>query len=130
MLPQIAVFGRQLGVSATVMGFLLSLLPFLYFFAKPGVGILADYFSVNIEKPHFLIDLAIKHFSQQKARKFIFLSLVCIMTLSYAGYLFLPQQTTNIALNVTQVWSCDYLVTTYCHFKTLDIDFIFWLHLE
>lgn len=46
ILPQIAVFGRQLGVSATVMGFLLSLLPFLYFFAKPAVGILADYFSV------------------------------------------------------------------------------------
>lgn len=48
ILPQIAVFGRQLGVSATVMGFLLAFLPFLYFFAKPAVGILADYFSVNL----------------------------------------------------------------------------------
>ena len=34
-------------MSPTVMGFFLSMLPFLYFFAKPLVGMLADYFSVS-----------------------------------------------------------------------------------
>jgi hypothetical protein len=47
ILPQMVVFGRQLGVSPTVMGFFLSMLPFLYFFAKPLIGMLADYFSVS-----------------------------------------------------------------------------------
>jgi len=47
ILPQMVMFGRQLGVSPTVMGFFLSILPFLYFFAKPLVGMLADYFSVS-----------------------------------------------------------------------------------
>ncbi|KAG5680181.1 hypothetical protein PVAND_009706 [Polypedilum vanderplanki] len=93
ILPQMVVFGRQLGVSPTVMGFFLSMLPFLYFFAKPLVGMLADYFT--------------------KARKLIFLSLVAIMTLSYAGYIFLPQQTINNSFNVTDVPSCDFLNEKY-----------------
>jgi hypothetical protein len=49
ILPQMVLFGRQLGVSPTVMGFFLSMLPFLYFFAKPLVGWLADYFSVSAD---------------------------------------------------------------------------------
>ncbi|CAG9805690.1 unnamed protein product [Chironomus riparius] len=89
ILPQMVMFGRQLGVSPTVMGFFLSMLPFLYFFAKPLVGMLADYFS--------------------KARKLIFLSLVAIMTLSYAGYIFLPQQTSQNSFNVTDILGCDEL---------------------
>lgn len=92
ILPQMVVFGRQLGVSPTVMGFFLSMLPFLYFFAKPLVGMLADYFS--------------------KARKLIFLSLVAIMTLSYAGYIFLPQQTSQNSFNVTEISSCDELANS------------------
>ena len=32
------------------LGILLSVLPVLYFFAKPLVGLLADYFSVSLNK--------------------------------------------------------------------------------
>jgi hypothetical protein len=47
ILPQMVVVGRSIGVSPTIMGFILSILPFLYFFVKPLVGMLADYFTVS-----------------------------------------------------------------------------------
>lgn len=47
ILPQISVFGKQLGVSPDVMGFVTSVLPIMYVLAKPIVGYLIDYFPVS-----------------------------------------------------------------------------------
>ncbi|CRK98393.1 CLUMA_CG011752, isoform A [Clunio marinus] len=88
ILPQINVFGRQLGISPSVMGILLSILPILYFIAKPLIGLMADYF--------------------MKARKFIFMSIITVMTVSFACYIFLPHQTSRLKLNVTEINHCDY----------------------
>lgn len=49
ILPQINVYGRQLGISPDVMGLITSVLPLMYILAKPAVGFLADYFSVPIQ---------------------------------------------------------------------------------
>lgn len=47
ILPQINVFGKELGISPDVMGFITSLLPILYVLAKPAVGYLIDAFPVS-----------------------------------------------------------------------------------
>lgn len=47
ILPQINVVGRELGISPSVMGYLMSVLPIIYVLAKPFVGFLADYFAVS-----------------------------------------------------------------------------------
>lgn len=70
MLPQMNVFGRQLGISPAVMGFVTSVLPILFMIAKPVVGFLADYF--------------------KNLRKFIFLSLIATMCASFGLLYFLP----------------------------------------
>lgn len=48
ILPQINVFGKGLGISPDVMGFIMSCLPILYVLAKPAVGFVIDYFPVSI----------------------------------------------------------------------------------
>lgn len=48
ILPQINVFGKQLGISPDVMGFVTSVLPILYVLAKPIVGYLIDSFPVSL----------------------------------------------------------------------------------
>lgn len=50
ILPQINVYGKQLGISPDVMGLVTSVLPILYVIAKPAVGYLADFFPVRIKK--------------------------------------------------------------------------------
>lgn len=47
ILPQTNVFGKELGISADVMGVITSVLPILYVLTKPAVGYLIDYFPVN-----------------------------------------------------------------------------------
>lgn len=47
ILPQINVFGKDLGVSPDVMGLITSILPILYILAKPAVGYLIDSFPVS-----------------------------------------------------------------------------------
>lgn len=47
ILPQINVFGKQLGISPDIMGFVTSFLPFMYMPAKPLIGYLIDYFPVS-----------------------------------------------------------------------------------
>lgn len=47
ILPQINVFGKQLGISADVAGLIMSVLPLMYILAKPAVGFLIDYFTVS-----------------------------------------------------------------------------------
>lgn len=47
ILPQTNVFGKELGISPDVMGFITSFLPILYILAKPAVGYLIDSFPVT-----------------------------------------------------------------------------------
>lgn len=47
ILPQLTVFGKQLGIAPDIMGLITSVLPLLYILAKPAVGFLIDYFSVG-----------------------------------------------------------------------------------
>lgn len=47
ILPQINVFGKQLGISPDVAGLIMSVLPLMYIIAKPAVGYLIDYFTVS-----------------------------------------------------------------------------------
>lgn len=47
LLPQMNVFGRQLGVSPAVMGGVTAVLPILWALAKPAMGYIVDYFQVS-----------------------------------------------------------------------------------
>uniref|UniRef100_W8APK8 Major facilitator superfamily domain-containing protein 6 n=1 Tax=Ceratitis capitata TaxID=7213 RepID=W8APK8_CERCA len=85
ILPQLSVYGKQLGISPDIMGYITSVLPIMYVLAKPVVGYVADYFL------HF--------------RKFIFALIIMLMTLSFY---FLPPAAphaidleVNDAFNVT-----------------------------
>ncbi|EDV35823.1 uncharacterized protein Dana_GF12659, isoform E [Drosophila ananassae] len=78
ILPQLAVIGKQIGVPPDVMGYIMAVLPILYVLAKPLVGFLADYFT--------------------SLRKFIFITLILIMTLAFAGFYFLPGNEHSIQL--------------------------------
>lgn len=60
ILPQINVFGKQLGISADVMGFVTSVLPILYVLAKPIFGFVIDYFPVSL-----LATFAFKYFPSE-----------------------------------------------------------------
>lgn len=51
ILPQINVFGKELGIEPDVMGYVTSVLPILYVLAKPIVGFLIDYFTVSRNDP-------------------------------------------------------------------------------
>ncbi|XP_017838638.1 major facilitator superfamily domain-containing protein 6 [Drosophila busckii] len=70
ILPQLSVIGKQIGIPPDIMGYIFAILPLLYVLAKPLVGFLVDYF-MNL-------------------RKFIFMSLIVVMTLAYAGFYFVP----------------------------------------
>ncbi|KAL7738579.1 hypothetical protein ACLKA6_006878 [Drosophila palustris] len=86
ILPQLSVIGKQIGIPPDIMGYITAVLPILYVLAKPLVGFLADYF-VNL-------------------RKFIFMTLIVIMTLAYAGFYFLPSSTHAIELEESSsLWS-------------------------
>lgn len=96
ILPQISVYGKQLGVQPEIMGYITSVLPIMYVLAKPVVGFLADYFA--------------------NFRKAIFMSLIFIMTLSFAGFYFLPaavnhtinvNEKFNLTLTSTDLRECD-----------------------
>ena len=54
ILPQTSVFGKQLGISPDIMGFITSVLPLMYILAKPAVGYLIDYFTVQVDLLFFL----------------------------------------------------------------------------
>lgn len=57
ILPQINVFGKELGISPDVMGFITSFLPILYILAKPAVGYLIDSFPVSFNCQFKCFDL-------------------------------------------------------------------------
>ncbi|XP_023165159.2 major facilitator superfamily domain-containing protein 6 [Drosophila hydei] len=83
ILPQLSVIGKQIGIPPDIMGYITAVLPILYVLAKPLVGFLADYFL--------------------HLRKFIFMTLIVIMTLAYGGFYFLPNAAHPIELNETNV---------------------------
>nr|XP_049704087.1 major facilitator superfamily domain-containing protein 6 isoform X2 [Helicoverpa armigera]XP_049704088.1 major facilitator superfamily domain-containing protein 6 isoform X3 [Helicoverpa armigera] len=70
ILPQINVFGRQLGVSPGVMGMVTAVLPLLWAAAKPLFGYVVDFWPAH--------------------RKLVFMLLITIMTSSYCCLWFLP----------------------------------------
>ncbi|XP_028164395.1 major facilitator superfamily domain-containing protein 6 [Ostrinia furnacalis] len=70
LLPQMNVFGRQLGVSPGVMGLITAVLPLLWAAAKPLFGYVVDYWPAH--------------------RKLVFMLLITIMTGSYCCLWFLP----------------------------------------
>lgn len=47
ILPQMVVFGKELGITPDVMGLITSILPILYVLAKPTVGYVIDSFPVS-----------------------------------------------------------------------------------
>lgn len=64
ILPYLPVMGKQLGVTEVVMGLLLSVIPILFFLAKPTFGFILDYF--------------------QTQRKTVFISLIIATTLFFS----------------------------------------------
>ncbi|XP_033207938.1 major facilitator superfamily domain-containing protein 6-A [Belonocnema kinseyi] len=70
ILPFLAVYGKQLGVSSIVMGSITSVLPILFLIAKPTIGFIVDYF--------------------RKRRKIIFVSLLIITNACFVLMYFLP----------------------------------------
>lgn len=72
ILPQLAVFGKEMGVSSVVMGTINGILPILFLLAKPLFGILVDVY--------------------RNYRKTIFMGLIVIMTTSYALMNLIPSR--------------------------------------
>ncbi|XP_075989324.1 major facilitator superfamily domain-containing protein 6 [Anticarsia gemmatalis] len=70
ILPQINVFGRQLGVSPSVMGMVTAVLPLLWAAAKPLFGYVVDFWPAH--------------------RKLVFMLLITVMSGSYCCLWFLP----------------------------------------
>lgn len=70
ILPQIPVFGKELGISSEIMGSVTGILPIAFLIAKPAFGMIVDIY--------------------RERRKHIFILLILIMTLSYALMNFIP----------------------------------------
>lgn len=73
ILPQLSVYGKQLGISPEIMGSVTGCLPILFLIAKPMFGLLVDIYRDN--------------------RKTIFMALLISMSTSYALLCFLPPRT-------------------------------------
>ncbi|CAH1959220.1 unnamed protein product [Acanthoscelides obtectus] len=72
ILPQLPVYGKELGISTVVMGTITGILPLLFLFAKPLFGMLVDVY--------------------RDYRKTIFMAIICIMVLSFALMNFIPPE--------------------------------------
>lgn len=72
ILPQLSVYGKELGISPVVMGTVTGILPILFLLAKPAFGLLVDVF---------------RHY-----RKAIFLGLILATSASYAFLYFVPSR--------------------------------------
>ncbi|XP_064212552.1 major facilitator superfamily domain-containing protein 6-A [Tribolium castaneum] len=70
ILPQLSVYGKELGISSVVMGTITGILPFAFLFAKPLFGLLVDIY--------------------RDYRKTIFMMLIIVMTVSYTVMNFIP----------------------------------------
>ncbi|XP_044749290.1 major facilitator superfamily domain-containing protein 6-like isoform X2 [Coccinella septempunctata] len=94
ILPQLQVFGKELGISSVVMGMVTGILPFIYLLAKPLFGIIVDV--------------------HRNCRKTIFMGLILIMAVCYGCIIFIPLRTYNIYnVNIEDViYRCDNVVNT------------------
>jgi MFS family permease len=70
ILPQLSVYGKELGISSVVMGTITGILPFAFLLAKPAFGLLVDIY--------------------RNYRKSIFMLLIVVMTVSYTVMNFIP----------------------------------------
>lgn len=72
ILPQLSVYGRQLGVSPETMGAITGLLPIMFLISKPLFGIFVDVF--------------------REYRKTIFITLIIIMAVAYSLISLIPSR--------------------------------------
>ncbi|KAK5650024.1 hypothetical protein RI129_001053 [Pyrocoelia pectoralis] len=72
ILPQLSVYGKELGISPVVMGTVTGILPILFLLAKPAFGLLVD---------------VLRHY-----RKAIFLGLILTTSFFYAFLYFVPSR--------------------------------------
>ncbi|XP_018565795.1 major facilitator superfamily domain-containing protein 6 [Anoplophora glabripennis] len=72
ILPQLQVYGKELGISSVVMGSITGVLPIVFLIAKPAFGMLVDVY--------------------RNYRKTIFMMLISTMTISYALMNFIPPE--------------------------------------
>lgn len=70
ILPQLSVYGKELGISSVVMGTITGILPFAFLIAKPAFGLLVDWY--------------------RDYRKFLFMSIIVFMCVCYALLYFIP----------------------------------------
>ncbi|XP_044257866.1 major facilitator superfamily domain-containing protein 6-A [Tribolium madens] len=70
ILPQLPVYGKELGISSVVMGTVTGILPFAFLFAKPLFGLLVDVY--------------------RDYRKTIFMMLILVMTICFTVMNFIP----------------------------------------
>ncbi|KAL3267433.1 hypothetical protein HHI36_011560 [Cryptolaemus montrouzieri] len=76
ILPQLQVFGKQLGISSVIMGTVTGILPFAYLLAKPLFGIIVDVY--------------------RDYRKTIFMALIVVMAVSYSWIIFIPERSLKV----------------------------------
>ncbi|CAG9823296.1 unnamed protein product [Phaedon cochleariae] len=72
ILPQLPVFGRELGISSLVMGTITGILPIVFLFAKPLFGLIVDVY--------------------REYRKTIFMLVITVMGVCFALLNFVPPQ--------------------------------------
>lgn len=70
ILPQLPVYGKEMGISTVVMGTVTGILPISFLIAKPLFGLLVDFY--------------------RNYRKTIFMLVIFLMALSFAGIAFIP----------------------------------------
>ncbi|XP_077290648.1 major facilitator superfamily domain-containing protein 6 [Arctopsyche grandis] len=106
LLPQMPVYGKQLGISPDVMGLVTAVLPILWALAKPAIGFLVDYF--------------------HSYRKFVFMCLVFSMSASYFCIYFLPEPQYNNYIKSSNITTFrDFpndRLTTWIYLKPCDTD--------
>ncbi|KAK9721697.1 MFS_1 like family [Popillia japonica] len=96
ILPQLSVYGKEMGVSSVVMGSVTGILPLAFLVAKPIFGIIVDVY--------------------RKYRKAIFMAIIVTMGLSYAMLYFIPPRiihTFDFNTECSQLDTCN--VTTLDH---------------
>lgn len=73
ILPQLSVYGKEMGISSVVMGSVNGILPIMFLLAKPAFGLLVDIY--------------------RNYRKTIFMGLIILMTTAYSLMGFIPTKT-------------------------------------
>ncbi|XP_060523756.1 major facilitator superfamily domain-containing protein 6 [Cylas formicarius] len=91
ILPQLSVYGKEMGISTVVMGAVTGILPVAFLVAKPLFGILVDIY--------------------RDYRKVIFMTLIFVMTLSFSLIAFIPA-TTQLSRSVVSGQLEDFYLDT------------------